>query len=121
LLEEIAEPRRAAELKILAGWRRTAAAAGRAAPRKSSGLGARVLPVGSQLVVALAFVRVGEDLVGFVDLLEAVFGLFLVGAFGHVGMETARQFAKRRFDLLGRSRASDLQGFVIVFKFYSHR
>src|SRR5579871_2968179 len=63
------------------------------------------LPVLAELVVTAAFLRVGEDLVGFVNLLEFFFRGFVSGI--DVGMMLPRELAVRVADLVFRGRARD--------------
>src|SRR5499433_2749802 len=70
------------------------------------------LPVSAELVVALAFFRIGEDFVSFTDLFEFFFRRFVVGIY--VRVVFAREFAVRLLDLVRGRRACDAQGLVIV-------
>jgi hypothetical protein len=82
----------------------------RAGPRTEAEL---VLPVGAEGVVFLALVRIGEHLVGLVDLFEACLGGLIARI--HVGMIFARQLAIRLFDLVACGALLDSEDFVIVF------
>src|ERR1019366_1649603 len=82
LLEEIAETG-AAEMNLLAAGGASAAKTLAAAKATVAGRGPELragFPVRAQLVVFLAFVRVGQNFVGLVDLLEFLLGLlFFLG------------------------------------------
>src|SRR2546428_161188 len=53
-------------------------------------------PVGAELIVFLALLRVAKDLVGLVELLESSLGRLVAGV--DVGMVLARQLPERGFD-----------------------
>jgi hypothetical protein len=63
--------------------------------------------VEADLVVDLALLLVGEDVVGFGDFLELLFGLFVVGV--HVGMILARELAEGLADLIRSGRLLDAE------------
>ena len=69
-------------------------------------------PVGAQLVVLPALLRIAEDLVRLVDLLELRFRRLVARV--HVGMVLARQLAVRLLDLLFRRRLGDAERGVVV-------
>src|SRR5258705_5857781 len=69
------------------------------------------MPVGTQRVVALALLRVAENLVGFRDLLEARGGFL---ALGYVGMVLARQPPISGLDRLVVGRLGHAEDLVIV-------
>ena len=121
LLEEIAEAR-AAKFKVLA--RHALPAAKRLAAAKTAGTGRRTefragFPVRAQFVVFFALVRVAEDFVGLVDLLEFFLGLLFV--LGDIGMKFTRQLAKSFFDLVLARRARHAEALVIIFVLNGHR
>ncbi len=92
------------------------ASAGRPArPVKVIGAAALLLvaiPVGAQVVVFLALFRVGQDLVGLVDLFEAFLGLLVVRV--DVGVVFARQASIGALDLLVRRALVYAQDFVVI-------
>jgi len=69
------------------------------------------LPVGAQAVVALAFLRVREDLVGLVDLLEALGRLLRLI---HIRMMLSRQSPVGLLDGLSIGGAVDPEDLVVV-------
>ena len=82
---------------------------------KSTGL----VPVRAELIVFLALLRIAQDFVGFIDLLEFFFGGFFV--LGHVRMLFPRKFAKRAPDfVLGRGFRNPKR-FVIISELHCHR
>ncbi len=76
------------------------------------------LPVAAQFIVGGAFLRVLEDLVGLLDLLEMGFGVLLLA---HVRMELARQAPIRLLDLIRGGRARHAQNLVVIPVFHSPR
>ena len=58
-----------------------------ASPSGRRGELSAILPVGTKLIVAFALLGIGEDVVGFVNLLELVFGYLVAGV--HVGVVLA--------------------------------
>src|SRR5262249_34726033 len=98
---------------------------GRPAERAGRRLLARVgplpllvfLPVGAKLVVLLALLRVGPDLVGLVDRFELLLGLLV--ALVHVRMVLAGKLPVGRLDLFVRSRLRHPEDRVIVLKIQS--
>src|SRR5207244_12713496 len=112
--EEIAEPG-AAEFK-----RDAAAIAAKlikssarlTAPLRRRLESARLVPVGAQLIVFLAFVRIAQDFISFVDLLKFLLGGFFV--LGDVGMVFARQFAKRAPDRVLRCLFGTAKSVVLL-------
>jgi len=88
-----------------------------AGPRASAGR-ARLsvpLPVGTEGVVAAALVRVGQDLIRLVDLLEA-----RVLPFVDVGMVLTRELSIRRLDGLVVGGSLDAQNPVVVLELNGH-
>ena len=80
--------------------------------RRHRSAGALVgLPVGAQLVVGLALLGVAEDLVGLVDLLEA---LSAAGALVDVRMVLARKLPEGLLDVGLAGRPRDAEGRVVV-------
>src|SRR4030095_7607212 len=83
-------------------------------PLESAGLLAALpeaLPLRTDRVIPLALLRVGEDLVGLVDLLEA---LLRLGLLVDVRMVLARELAGRLLDLLGARILRDAECLVVV-------
>jgi hypothetical protein len=76
-------------------------------------------PVGTEFIVFLALVLVGQNLVGLVDLLEPFLGFFLV--LGDVRMIFAGQLAEGFLDVGIARGAGNAERFVIVFVFNGHR
>src|SRR5438034_7272034 len=108
--EEVGEPARIAE-RVLAGLPRvhvleTARARG---PRASAPR--ELLPLGADRVVALALLRIGEDLVGLVDLFEGFFG---ASALVDVRVVLARELAVGLLDVLGRGVLRNAKDLVVV-------
>jgi hypothetical protein len=108
--------------KILAAQR--AAAAKGLAAAKTTLAGRRTefragFPVRAEFVVFFALVRVGENFVGLVDLLEFFLGLFFV--LGDVGMKFPRELAEGFFDLLRGRGARHAEALVVIFKLNGHR
>src|SRR5205085_216676 len=106
--EEIAEPAERAqigEVELHAG------APGRARPTPAApGAGERA--VAAQLVVLLPLLGIAQHVVRFVDLLEALRGLRLVGV--TVGMVLLREPAKRLLDLVRGRRLGHAENLIIV-------
>src|SRR5690606_6103842 len=99
----------------------TRAAAAAAAGGLPSGRGAAVLPglpVGAELVVAAAGLRVFQDGVGLADLLEALLG---AGLFIDVGVVLTGEFAVGALDLVLGSVPLDAEHLVVVLIFHGHR
>src|SRR5665213_7784 len=120
LLEKIAEAG-AAEMKFLAAGRASAAKRLAVAEAAMAGRGTELragFPVRAQLVVFPALVRVGEDFVGLVDLLEFFLGLFFV--LRHVGMKFARELAEGFFYIIRARGARYAEGLVIIFVLNGH-
>ena len=95
LVENIAHAAEAAEIK-----------AARAAAE------ARLGPVEAELVVARALFRVAQHLVGFVQLLEALLRLLVVGV--QVGVAFLGQLAVRLFNVFGRGVLGNAHDLVVV-------
>ena len=112
--EKIAEAR-AAELEA-----RVARACGGAATMGPVGraVAGRVVPIGPKRIVAPAFLRIAQDLVGLVDLFESLFGGGFV--FRHVGMIEPRKFAEGGLDLVRRGDARDAERLVVVLELHGH-
>ena len=75
-------------------------------------------PVLAQLVVTLAFVRVGKNFVGFIDFFELVFGGFI--SWIDVGVILARKLSVCRFDLIRASGFGNAEDFIVVSKLDRH-
>src|SRR4030095_9240931 len=85
---------------------------GPAEVRRSTVAGVRVpREVRADRVVLLALVGIGEDLVGLVDLLEALLGL---GLLVHVRVVLPGELPVRLLDVLGRGVLRHAEGLVIV-------
>src|SRR5207302_3897061 len=110
----------AVEFKLdTAATRLIKSTAGLTAPLRRRLKSARLVPIGAELIVLLALLRIAQDFVGFIDLLKFFFSRLLV--LGDVGMIFARQFPERAFDLvIGRS-FRDAESFVIIPELHSHR
>ena len=94
-------------------------ACGPSAPVKVTGAATPTLPalpVLSQLVIFGPLLRVGEDLVGFVDLFEAFLGLGIIRV--HVGVMLPGQPAKCLLDLFDRGILVHAEDLVIVLVFH---
>src|SRR5205823_3886361 len=107
---EIAEdrPEEIREVAGLAEMCRVRGAAARARARRT----ARVaLPVASQRVVPLSLLGIGKDLVGLVDLLEAVARVL---ALGNVGVVLPRELAIRGLDGLVVRATLDAENLVVI-------
>src|SRR6185503_14742719 len=72
------------------------------------------LPVRAELVVGLALLRVGQDLVGLVGLLEPVLGALRLVL---VRMVLARELSVRALDVLRGSVAADTEDPVVILVF----
>ncbi len=121
LLEKITETG-AVEFKRLAPWLRAGLSAvsaiKRAAGRRPET--GSILPIGAQLVVFLAFVRVGQDFVGLIDDLKFFLGGLLVFVLGHVGVVLAGQGAEGLADFVGTGGARNTESLIIIFVFNRH-
>src|SRR5947209_2423792 len=111
--KKIAKPG-AAEFKLHAATpiRLMEAAAGLRSPLwrrlKSAGL----VPVRAELIVFLALVRIAQDFVGLIDLLEFFLGRFFV--LRDVRMIFAREFSKRAADFVLGRFLRDTERFIII-------
>ena len=72
-----------------------------------------VVGVKPDLVVNFAFLGIAEDVVGFGERFELLFGCLVPGV--DVGMILARQLAERLADILRRGGFLHAENFVIVF------
>src|SRR5438552_1156522 len=81
---------------------------------KSPGL----VPTRAELIVLLAFLRIAQHLVRFVDLLELFLGGLLI--LRHVGMMFSRQFAKGGANFIIARRLRDAQRLIIISKLHRH-
>ena len=79
---------------------------------------AGVYPGKAELVIPRLFLRIGQHLVGLVDLLELLLRLFVAGV--HVRMVLARQFFVGFFDLILRCTFADAQHLIIITFFLCH-
>ena len=75
-------------------------------------------PVGAKFVELLAFFRIAQHLIGFVDGREFFFRGFFV--LGHVRMVLARKVSEGFFQFILGRRARHAQGFIVVVEFNSH-
>jgi hypothetical protein len=73
------------------------------------------LPVAAHLVVGGPLLRIPQDLVGLVDLLEALLG---VGGLAHVRVVLAGELAVGLLDVVLRGRARHAEGVVVVLVFH---
>lgn len=96
----------------------TKPAAGLRIPARRRLKSPRLIPIRSELIVLLPFLRIAQDLVGLVDLLKLFFRGFLV--FRDVGMMLARQLSKRLLDLVVGRCFRNAKGFVIISKLDCH-
>ena len=74
--------------------------------------GGNVFTVKTVLIVHLAFFAIGQNVVGFLQLLEFFFGSFVAGI--EIGVIFAREFAERGANILGGGFARDSEKLVIV-------
>ena len=79
---------------------------------------ARLVPIRAELIVLLAFLRIAQHLVCFVDLLELFLGGLLI--LRHIGMMFSRQFAKGGANFIIARRLRDAQRLIIISKLDSH-
>src|SRR5437660_817702 len=93
-------------------WPRTSPGPAGRAPRPTATPGSRERPVAAQLVVLLPFVGIAQHVVRFVDLLEAVRRLRLVGV--TVGMVLLGESAKRLLDLVRGRRLGHAESLIII-------
>src|SRR5678815_3554206 len=75
-------------------------------------------PVGTQLIVFRALLRVAKHFIGFLDFLELVLRLLVVGV--QIRMIFSRQLAVGRLDIFFLRIARYAQSFVVITEFYSH-
>ncbi len=73
------------------------------------------LPVGAELVVGRALLRILQHLVGLTDLLEALLGIRLLA---DVGMELARKLAVRTLNLVLRCVTLYADDVIVIFKLH---
>src|SRR5207302_8699532 len=106
------------KLKI-AGWCRATAGTARALlpPRRRTKLRA-LFPIRPEFVIFLPLLRVAEDFVGLVDVLELFFGGLI--AFGAVGMLLSREFAESLANLFVARCRFDAEHPVILPQYYRH-
>src|ERR1700730_10667520 len=79
----------------------------------------RLVPIGAELIVLLALLRIAQHLVSFINLLEFFFsGLFILR---DIGMIFARQLAERALDFIVARRLGDAERFVIIPELHRHR
>ena len=103
---------------LLTAGSRASAAARRACTSVGLGRGGiDVVGVEAELVVDLALLLFGEDVVGFGDLFEFFFGLLIPGV--HVRVIFAREFAEGLADLILRGRLLDAECAVVVLGLWS--
>src|SRR5204862_1177367 len=84
----------------------------RGAPRPTATPGSRERSVAAQLVVLLPFGGIAQHVVRFVDLLEALRRLRLVGI--TVGMVLLGESAKRLLDLVRGRRLGHAESLIVV-------
>src|SRR5262249_39051541 len=114
LAEQIAETRSACAALASAAKIEAAEVEINVAPGAARAVVARrhVLAVKAVLIVHLALLRVRENVVGFLQLLEFFFGGFVAGI--QIGMVFAREFAECRTNILGGRFARHAKEFVII-------
>jgi hypothetical protein len=115
LLEHVGEISAAAEIEIFDGDVGVGLPGGTAATGSSAAAawgGAGVDAGVAELVIVLAFLGLGEDVVCFLNLLEFFGGGGIVLV--HVRMKFAGELAVGLFDLIGRRGATDAQNFVVI-------
>src|SRR6202030_185537 len=78
----------------------------------------RLIPISTELVVFFPLLRIAQDFVGFIQLLEFFFRGRLV--FVDVGMVLARQLAKRLLDIVVTGGLGNAQRLVVISKLNSH-
>ena len=121
-LEEIAETRSAEfEVDAAAIARRIAlepAARLRTPTRRRLKSAAGLIPIRAELVVFLSFLRISENFVGFVELLEFFFRRRLVLV--DVGMVFARELAERFANLVVARRFRNAKSLVIISELNCH-
>ena len=91
-----------------------------AEPACTAAVGSRIVGVyagKAELIIALAFLRVGKHIVGFVDLFELFLGFFIAGV--QVRVVLFGKFAVGALDLGIRSVFADAQHLVII-SFFCH-
>ena len=98
--------------RVLCGTTESACAKAAAARIGLGCGGIDVVGVEAELIVDLALLGIAEDVVGFGDRLEFLFGRLVAGI--HVGMIFARKFAEGLADVLRRGRLLHAEGGVIV-------
>ncbi len=92
----------------------------RAAPPAGTGLPARLLvglgllPVGSILIIFLAFVRIAQDFVRCVQLLELLLHLGFLGTAMEIGMNLAREATIGLLDVVRRGRLGKPENLIVV-------
>ena len=97
------------------------ACAAKAATKAAAGLAGPIVgidPSESELVIALALVRVGKNIVGLIDLLELFLGVLVAGV--QVGVVLFGQLAVGAFDLGIGGVFADPQHLVVI-TFFCHR
>src|SRR5207248_2250931 len=77
-----------------------------------------IFPVRSELIVLPAFLGVAEDFVCFLDFLELLFGLLVVGI--QVRMVLAGKFPVRLLDFVVLGGSRNAQDFVVIAKLHGH-
>src|SRR6266480_4048545 len=77
-----------------------------------------ILPVGAELVVPLAFIRVTENFVCFLDFFELLFRLLVVRI--QIGMIFAGKLPVRLLDFVFLGRPRNTKDFVIIAKLHGH-
>src|SRR5205807_1751769 len=108
----LAERNGAAAFTFGTGRESGARRAARPAARPTAAPRSRERPVAAQLVVLLTFFGIAQHVVCFVDLLEALRRLWLVGV--AVGMVLLGEPAKRLLDLVRGRRLRNTQDLIVV-------
>ena len=80
-----------------------------------------LVPIRPELIVFYSLLRIAQDFVGLVDLLEFLLGRGLFLRLGHIGMMLARELAKGALDLIGAGRFGHAESLVIIPELNRHR
>src|SRR5258708_1747811 len=116
LLEKVAETRATEmELETLSASRSTPGAGLLAGGRPEPGA---VFPIRPQFIVTLAFLRVAEYFVGFVDFLELRFRDLLV--FGYIRMVLPGEPAESLLDVILACATGHAKCGIVIFEFNGH-
>ena len=117
LFKKITETR-ALKLEIILLAARSLPSGSASGPARAAARLASRFPIGAQLVVLPATLRMAQDLIGLVDFLEFFLRRLLV--LGDIGMILPRQRAEGLLDFLVRRLGRHTQNPVIVLEFSGH-